>query len=324
MAVRLQLRRRRKGIDVPSRVSAAPNAFRLTASVVVASGDMNSLYARRRKANSPIANAIKSAKRSRPSARYNNDAPASFGRVPQRNRAGFHLPTKGSEPPANDVEGRREDQSERRNTDHAGEDRGAERQPELGPSAGRPNQWHDTENEGERGHQDRPEPQPRGCNGGGPALTAPVLELLGELDDQDRMLRRETNQHNEADLGEDVVILSAQEHAGDRGNEAHGHDEDHRQRQGQTLILSGQNQKYENHRQHEGKNRSIARPYLLEGERCPLIREAVGQRLGGELLHALDSLALRVPGGRCAVELSGGIEIVAGHAVGPRFVADGG
>jgi len=186
------------------RVSTTPNAFRLTASVVVASGDMNSLCARRRKANSPIASAIKSAKRLRPSTRSHHNAPGSFGRLRQRHRAGFHLPTKGSEPPANDVEGRREDQSERRNTDHAREDRGAERQPELGSSAGRPNQWHDTENEGERGHQDRPQAQPRGFHGGGPALTAPVLELLGELDDQDRILRRETNQHNEADLGEDV------------------------------------------------------------------------------------------------------------------------
>src|SRR5258708_25429314 len=53
MAVRLQLRRRWKGIGVPSRVSTAPNAFRLT-SVVVASGDMNSLCARRPKANSSI------------------------------------------------------------------------------------------------------------------------------------------------------------------------------------------------------------------------------------------------------------------------------
>src|SRR6267142_6329967 len=119
MAVRLQLRRRWKGIDVPSRVSTAPNAFRLT-SVAVASGDMNSLCARRRKANSPIASAIKSAKRSRPSARSHHNAPGSFGRLRQRHRAGFHLPTKGSEPPANDVEGRCEDQSERRNTDHAG------------------------------------------------------------------------------------------------------------------------------------------------------------------------------------------------------------
>src|SRR5260370_34281430 len=125
----------------------------------------------------------------RPSARSHHNAPGSFGRLRQRHRAGFHLPTMGSEPPANDVKGRREDQSERRNTDHAGEDRGAERLPELGSSAGRPNQWHDTENEGERGHQDRPQPQPRGFRGGGTARTAPVLELLSELDDQARILR---------------------------------------------------------------------------------------------------------------------------------------
>src|SRR5258705_1401532 len=94
---------------------------------------MSSLSARRRKANSPSASAIKSAKCSRRSARSHRNAPGSFGRLRQRHRAGFHLPTKGSEPPANDVENRREDQSERRNTDHAGEDRGAERQPELIP-----------------------------------------------------------------------------------------------------------------------------------------------------------------------------------------------
>src|SRR5882724_1606944 len=250
--------------------------------------------------------------------------PGSFGRLRQRHRGGFHLPPAGGEPPANDVEGRREDQSESRNPDHARKNRGAERLPELGSGAGRPNQWHDTENEGERRHQDRPQPQPRGFHGRGPAVTAAVLELLGEFDDQDRILRRKTNQHDEADLGEDVVILSPQEHAGYRGNEAHRHDEDHRQRQGQALILSGQNQKYENHRQGEGKDRSIARPNLLEGDRCPFIGEAVGQRLGGKLVHGLDGLALRVAGGRCAVELSGGIEVVAGHAVGPGYVADGG
>src|SRR6266481_5816967 len=159
----------------------------------------------RRKANSPIANAIKSAKRSRPSARSPLNAPGSFGRLRQRHRAGFHLPTKGSEPPANDVEGRREDQSERRNTDHAGEDRGAELLPELGSSAGRPNQWHDTENEGERRHQDRSKPQPRGFHGRGTAGTAAVLQLLGYLDEQDRILRRYTDQPNQGDLGEDVV-----------------------------------------------------------------------------------------------------------------------
>src|SRR5258708_11304226 len=135
-------------------------------------------------------------------------AQRSFGRLRQRYPAGCRLPAEGGEPPANDVEGRREDQSERRDADHAGKNRGPKRLPELGAGARRPYQRHDTENEGERRHQDRPQPQPRGFHGRGPAVAASVLELLGEFDDQDRVLRRKTNQHDEADLGEDIVILS--------------------------------------------------------------------------------------------------------------------
>ncbi len=40
------------------------------------------------------------------------------------------------------------------------------------PKGSRPNQWHDTENEGERRHQDRSKPQPRGFHGRGPAVTS--------------------------------------------------------------------------------------------------------------------------------------------------------
>jgi len=41
-------------------------------------------------------------------------------------------------------------------------------------------------------------------------------------------------------------------------------------------------------------------------------------------MHGLDGLALRVAGGRSAVELGGGIEVVARDAVGPGYVAHGG
>src|SRR6185436_10333991 len=49
--------------------------------------------------------------------------------------------------------------------------------------------------------------------------------LAGELDDQDRVLRREAHQHHEADLGEDVVVAVAEPHAGQRGAQRKRHDE---------------------------------------------------------------------------------------------------
>ena len=52
---------------------------------------------------------------------------------------------------------------------------------------------------------------------------------------------------------------------------------------------------------------------------CPLIAEALGQRLGGKLLHDLDSLTLRITGRRGAIELGGRIEIVARHPMRPAM-----
>ena len=55
-----------------------------------------------------------------------------------------------------------------------------------------------------RGHEDRPQPQPRGLHRGlvaGPAL---LVQVPGELDDQDRVLAGQPHQHHQADLHEDV------------------------------------------------------------------------------------------------------------------------
>ncbi len=80
------------------------------------------------------------------------------------------------------------------------------------------------------------------------------------------------------------------------GNEAHRHDHDHGERQRQAFELRREHQEDEHHGEHEGEHRGIAGPDLLEGERRPFVAEAVGQRLGGELLHDLDRLPLRIAG----------------------------
>ena len=40
-----------------------------------------------------------------------------------------------------------------------------------------------------------------------------VLQMLGELDDQDRVLAGEADEHDEADLREHVVVAVIEEHA---------------------------------------------------------------------------------------------------------------
>ena len=96
------------------------------------------------------------------------------------------------------------------------------------------------------------------------------------------------------------------------------------QRQGHALILGSKHQEHEGDRKQEGEDRGVAGAHLLERERRPLEIEARRQRLGGELLHGLDGLTLRVARGRGAVEFGRRVEVVARHAVGSRHVVHGG
>ncbi len=107
------------------------------------------------------------------------------------------------------------------------------------------------------------------------ARLAGLLVLLGELDDQDRVLRRQADEHHEADLGQDVVVQPHQPDAGHGGKQAHRHDQDDRQRQHQALVLGGKQQEDEHHSEREGDRPGGARLLLLEGQFGPVIGEAL-------------------------------------------------
>ena len=78
----------------------------------------------------------------------------------------------------------------------------------FGAGAGRGEQRHDAEDEREGRHQDRPEPQPGRFERGRHRILALLAQHLRELDDQDRVLRRQADQHDQADLREDVVDVA--------------------------------------------------------------------------------------------------------------------
>ena len=81
-------------------------------------------------------------------------------------------------------------------------------------------------------------------------------------------------------------------HAGDRRHQAHRHDQNDGERQGQAFELRREHEEDEDDGEAECEQRGIAGPDLLEGKRRPFVAEAVGQRLGGELLHGRDRLPL--------------------------------
>ena len=67
----------------------------------------------------------------------------------------------------------------------------------------------DAEDEGQRGHQDRAQPLVRGADGRFDQVHAVLEIFLGELDDQNRVLGRETDGGEQADLEKDVVGQAA-------------------------------------------------------------------------------------------------------------------
>ena len=83
---------------------------------------------------------------------------------------------------------------------------------------------HAAEDEGERRHQDRPQPQLCTFERGGHNVEAMLDAQLGELDNQDRVLRREADQHDDADLRVDVVVEARRDSPANAPNTATGTD----------------------------------------------------------------------------------------------------
>ncbi len=70
-------------------------------------------------------------------------------------------------------------------------------------------QRNNAENKGEGGHQNRTQPQPAGLDGRVRPVQAGVLPLPGEFDDQDGVLAGQPDQHDKADLRENIVVHAA-------------------------------------------------------------------------------------------------------------------
>ncbi len=141
------------------------------------------------------------------------------------------------------------------------------------------------------------------------------LALPGELDDEDRVLAREPRQHQEADLGENVVVAAGQPDAADRREQGHRHDQDHRERQRQALVLRGQHAVDEQHAERKDQEHGVAGDRVLVGELRPLERHAVRQHALEQAGHRGLGLPRAVPRRGSAVDLGGRKTVVMHHLV---------
>jgi len=104
---------------------------------------------------------------------------------------------------------------------------------------------HDSENEGERCHQNRTEPNPRRFHGGINYRHPARPQLLGKFHDENAVLRREPNQHDQANLTVHVINQSPPRLRRERAHDGQRNRQQNDERQRDALVLAGQRQIHE-------------------------------------------------------------------------------
>jgi len=141
-----------------------------------------------------------------------------------------------------------------------------------------------------------PQPQQRGFPDGRVDVAAAIAKVLGELDDEDRVLRGQADRRQQIDLEVDVVGLAEQQ----RAEHADGNGEKDRERDRPALVKGGETQEYDDQR--DGMEQSLLRAGqpLLVGEPRPCHAVAAVQ-LADEGFHAVQGRARTgAAGGRAA------------------------
>src|ERR1035437_663138 len=192
----------------------------------------------------------------------------------------------------NHIEHRDEEEVENGGEQHAADDGGAHGAATQRARAGGEDQRQNAENEGERGHQNGPQTQLAGLSGcvsDGASLAA---QLLSKLDNQNRVFRRESNEHDQADLAVDIVGEAAQRDQAQRAEHRHGHSQKNDEGQREALVLRREGEIHDQDAERENDKRFAAGFDLIERQAGPFVLHSGHQYLvAGQLLHGGASLS---------------------------------
>jgi len=122
------------------------------------------------------------------------------------------------------------EQAKESDADHPGEDGGAHGAAHFRAGSGAGDQRVDAGDEGDGSHQDRTQAESGGRQRRLGRSHAFILFLANKFHDQNRIFTGEADQHDQADLSENIIIAVDQAHADERAEQAHGNDEDDGQR----------------------------------------------------------------------------------------------
>ncbi len=158
-------------------------------------------------------------------------------------------------------------------------------------SALRDDQRIEPQDKGEGRHHDRAEPEPRAFDRALEQRLALFAFLLRELHDQDCVLRRKPDEHHHADLRIKIERQPAEQNRGEGPEHAHRHRKQNRHGDDPAFIQRDEEQIGEQECKTEDDARLAFGALLLERRVRPFAREALRQRLGGNLLHRGQGLA---------------------------------
>ena len=130
-----------------------------------------------------------------------------------------------------------------------------------------------------------------------------MSQLIGELDDQDTVLRHQPDQHDETDLRVDIERDAGKEQRENCSGKREGHGQEHHQRAGQAFELRDQNEENDHKREQIG-HQNVVRGFL-EALRFALQQyvDIIGHGLGGETFDLVDRLLQRHSFGNVGFQL---------------------
>src|SRR5207244_8147111 len=118
--------------------------------------------------------------------------------------------------------------------------------------------------------------------GGETVCLVAVLKLFREFDDEDGVLASESDEHNEADLREDVVFHRAEPDTVDRAEQTHRDNENDCEGQRPAFVKGREQKKNEQNTERENENRAIAGELLLQRYLGPFGGNAGRKHLFGD------------------------------------------
>ena len=136
---------------------------------------------------------------------------------------------------------------------------------------------------------------------------------LGKLDDEDGVFRGEADQHDEADLGEEVVFHGASEERDEGAEDGDGRAEEHGEGERPAFIHGRENEEdeEEGHGENHARPDALLRLFFLERHTHVVVAHLRRHLRGEDFFERLHGLCGAEAGGGAGVDLGAAEEVVA-------------